>query len=331
MTSGIGRRQFVSIVGGAAATWPLVAHAQQPARARRIGVLMSTAETDPLETASLAAFTEELAKLGWTPGQNVTIDVRWGAADAKRMTANARELVSLEPDVLLAKGATNPAARQATSTIPIVFVVLPEAAALAYVGDFRKPNSNSTGFTTYERDLVGKRLGLLRDLAPLTKRIMYVRSRQTGVDTQALFDRLSAEADTVGLLVTDAPAENAADIEAAFAAFAKEPDGGLIVAFDAFTYVHRQELVELAAQSLAGDLSDIQFWPRRRSVQLRLQSRRTVSPRGILCRSHIERGETGGPSRADANQVRTRAEPEDRKIAGAQRATRHGGYCGRGD
>jgi ABC transporter substrate binding protein len=239
--------------------------------------------------------------------------------------------VSLEPDVLLAKGATNPAARQATSTIPIVFVVLPEAAALAYVGDFRKPNSNSTGFTTYERDLVGKRLGLLRDLAPLTKRIMYVRSRQTGVDTQALFDRLSAEADTVGLLVTDAPAENAADIEAAFAAFAKEPDGGLIVAFDAFTYVHRQELVELAAQSLAGDLSDIQFWPRRRSVQLRLQSRRTVSPRGILCRSHIERGETGGPSRADANQVRTRAEPEDRKIAGAQRATRHGGYCGRGD
>ena len=210
---------------------------------------MSTTETDPLETASLTAFTEELATLDWTAGRNVTIDVRWGAADAERMTANARELISLEPDVLLAKGATNRAARQATSTIPIVFVVLPEAAALAYVGDFRKPNSNSTGFTTYERDLVGKRLGLLRDLAPLTKRVLYVRSRQTGVDTQALFDRLTAEARTVGLPVADAPAENSGEIEAALAEFANEPNGGLIIAFDAFTYVHRQELVDLAARN----------------------------------------------------------------------------------
>jgi ABC-type uncharacterized transport system substrate-binding protein len=239
------RREFI-LLGGAA--WPLAVRAQQPGRIRRIGVLMSTSETDPLETKSLSVFTEELAKLGWTAGQNVTIDVRWGAADAKRMIANAHELVSLDPDVLLAKGATNPAARQATNTIPIVFAVLPEAAALAYVGDFRKPNSNSTGFTTYERDLVGKRLGLLRDLAPRTKRVLYVRSRQTGVDTQALFDRLTEEAGTVGLSVTDAPAENAAEIEAAFTAFAKEPNGGLIVAFDAFTNVHGLELIELAAR-----------------------------------------------------------------------------------
>jgi putative tryptophan/tyrosine transport system substrate-binding protein len=243
------RREFLGFVGGAAAAWPLAARAQRSGPMRRVGVLMSTAETDPLETKSLSAFTEELARLGWTASQNVAIDVRWGAADAKRMTANARELVSFEPDVLLAKGATNPAARQATSTIPIVFVVLPEAAALAYVGDFRKPNSNSTGFTTYERDLVGKRLGLLRDLAPLTKRVLYVRSRQTGVDTHALFDRLTAEAGTVGLSVTDAPAENAAEIEAAFTAFTKEPNGGLIVAFDAFTNVHGQELIELAARN----------------------------------------------------------------------------------
>jgi putative tryptophan/tyrosine transport system substrate-binding protein len=243
------RRKFLGLVGSAATAWPLAARGQQSGRLRRVGVMMSTAESDPLETKSLSVFTDELAKLGWTAGQNVVIDVRWGAADAKRMTANARELVSLEPDVLLAKGATNPAARQATSTIPIVFVVLPEAAALAYVGDFRKPNSNSTGFSTYERDLVGKRLGLLRDLAPLTKRVLYVRSRQTGVDTRALFDRLTAEAGTVGLSAADAPAENAAEIEAAIVEFAKEPNGGLMVAFDAFTNVHRQELVELAARN----------------------------------------------------------------------------------
>ena len=242
------RREFIALAGGTIAG-SLTARAQQNGRVRRVGVLMSTAETNPLETASLSAFTDEFAKLGWSAGQNVAIDVRWGAADAKRMIENARELVSLDPDVLLAKGAANPAARRATSTIPIVFVVLPEAAALAYVGDFRRPNSNSTGFTTYERDLVGKRLGLLRDLAPLTKRVLYVRSRRTGVDTQALFDRLTAEAGTVGLSVTDAPAENAAEIEAAFARFAKEPNGGLMVAFDAFTNVHHQELVELAARN----------------------------------------------------------------------------------
>ena len=125
------RREFITLAGGTIAC-SLTARAQQNGRLRRVGVLMSTAETNPLETASLSAFTDGLAKLGWTAGQNVAIDVRWGAADARRLRENARELVSLEPDVLLAKGAANPAARQATSTIPIVFVVLPEAAAFAY-------------------------------------------------------------------------------------------------------------------------------------------------------------------------------------------------------
>jgi len=244
------RREFLQLGGfaAAAAAMPLVAEAEQASHRRRIGVLMSTAETDPLEIKSVNAFKAELQRLGWIAGQNVEVDVRWGAADADRMTANARELVALAPDVLLAKGAANPAARQATSTIPIVFVVIPEAAASSYVGDFAKPVGNSTGFTTFERGLVGKRVSLLRDLAPRTERIIYRRSRKTGVDTKALYDRLVAEAGSVGLSATDAPAENASQIEDALRTFASNPNGGIIVAFDAFTLLNRTKIVQLAKE-----------------------------------------------------------------------------------
>jgi putative tryptophan/tyrosine transport system substrate-binding protein len=143
-----------------------LARAQQAERTRRVGILMSTAETDPLEVASVDAFIAELAKLGWIRGRNLDLQLRWGEADSKRMTANAAELVSLQPDVLLAKGATVPSARQATTVIPIVFVVLPDPVVQSIVGSFSHPAGNATGFTTYEHGLVGKRLSLLRDLSP---------------------------------------------------------------------------------------------------------------------------------------------------------------------
>ena len=158
------RRAFLGLAGGAVA-WPLIARAQQPERTRRVGILMSTAETDPLEVSSVNAFTAELAKLGWVQGKNLDLIVRWGAADGKRMTANAEELVSLGSDVILAKGATVPSARQATTTIPIVFVSLPDPIVQPLVGSFSHPVGNITGFTTYEYGLVGKRLSLLRDFA----------------------------------------------------------------------------------------------------------------------------------------------------------------------
>ncbi len=115
------RRSFIGLVGSAA-VWPLAARAQQAERMKRVGILMSTAETDPQEISSVSAFRTELAKLGWVQGKNLDLSVRWGAADNKRMTANAEELVSLGTDVILAKGATVPSAHQATTTIPIVFV-----------------------------------------------------------------------------------------------------------------------------------------------------------------------------------------------------------------
>jgi putative ABC transport system substrate-binding protein len=240
------RRDFLKVVGGSAAVWPLVGYAQQPGPMRRVGVLMSTAESDPREVASIGAFLVELEKLGWIRGKNLEVIVRWGEADLKRMTANAAELVGLNPDVLLAKGAHVPAARQATTTIPIVFVVLIDSAAEAIVGAFSRPVGNVTGFTTYEHELVGKRLGLLRDLSPRTTRVLYVRSRQSGVATQSLLDRLVGDAKALGLPIVDAPGQSEEDIVSAVRAFAGEPGGGMMVAFDAFSLIYRVQLVELA-------------------------------------------------------------------------------------
>ena len=241
------RRAFIGLVGGVAA-WPLVARAQQAERTKRVGILMSTAETDPLEISSVSAFTAELAKLGWVQGKNLDLNVRWGAADSKRMTANAEELVSRGTDVILAKGATVPSAHRATTSIPIVFVSLPDPIVQPLVGSFSRPVGNITGFTTYEHGLVGKRLSLLRDLSPRISRVLYLRSRQSGVATQSLLERVTEDARPTGLNVTDAPVQNPADIDGAIQAFAASPDGGLLAAFDAFTLIHRQAIVEMTAR-----------------------------------------------------------------------------------
>jgi ABC-type uncharacterized transport system substrate-binding protein len=242
------RRAFLGLVGGGAA-WPLVARAQPAERMRRVGILMSTAETDPLETSSVQAFTAELAKLGWIQGKNLDLSVRWGAADKQRMTANAQELVSLQTEVILAKGATVPSAHQATATIPIVFVSLPDPIVQPLVGSFSKPVGNITGFTTYEYGLVGKRLSLLRDLSPHISRVLYLRSHESGVATQSLLERVMEDARAANLNVTDAPAQSAADVDGAIQAFAAAgPGGGLLAAFDAFTLIHREAIVEMAAR-----------------------------------------------------------------------------------
>jgi putative ABC transport system substrate-binding protein len=209
---------------------------------------MSTAETDPLEISSVDAFKTELAKLGWVHGKNIDLSVRWGAADSRRMTANAEELVALGTDVILAKGATVPSARQATTSIPIVFVSLPDPIVQPLVGSFSHPVGNITGFTTYEHGLVGKRLSLLKDLSPRVSRVLYLRSRQSGVATQSLLERVTEDARVAGLGVTDAPAQNLGEVDAAIQAFAASPDGGLLVAFDGFMLIHRQPIVDMAAR-----------------------------------------------------------------------------------
>jgi putative ABC transport system substrate-binding protein len=244
------RRAFMALTGGAIAnvTWPLAVRAQQPGPRRRIGVLMSTASDDPQETRFVAAFTEALDKAGWTAGRNAEIVTRWGAGDAGRMAANARELVALAPDVLLVKGANLPAAKIATSTIPIVFVMLSDAVAESAVGSFARPKGNITGFTSYERALVGKRLALLHELSPQLNKVLYVRSRRTGADTSGLLTRLSADAARLNLAIIDGVADNDTEIERAFQSLGRERNNGVIVAFDAFTVVHQTRIVALASR-----------------------------------------------------------------------------------
>ena len=240
------RRTFIIGLGGAALAAPLVAPAQQPERVRRIGVLMSTTETEPEEKSIVAAFVSTLASAGWMPGRNVTIDYRWGTGDPHRMQEYAGELVALAPEVILAKGASVPSVVQATSTVPIVFVVLSDANAEKFVTSFARPGGNITGFTSYESALVGKRLEFLKEISPRITRVLYIRGGRP--ETRALFLRAAEDGSRLGLAVTDCAAENDADIERAVTAFAQEPDGGVSVAFDAFNIVHRRRIVELVAR-----------------------------------------------------------------------------------
>ena len=243
------RREFITLFGGAAAVWPIAVHAQQPDRIYRIGVLMSTDEFDLIEFASVRTFAAALEKLGWVQGRNLEMTVRWAAGDPQRMEANARELVSVAPAALLVKGANVPAAQRATATIPIVFVVLGDANAETYVGSFARPRGNMTGFTSYERALVGKRLTILRQLASQVTRVLYIRSQMTGTDTLPLYEQLVADAGAVHVPITDAACENEAEIAGAVQSFARQPGGGLMAAFDAFTTVHRSKIIDLAVRS----------------------------------------------------------------------------------
>ncbi len=238
----------MALVGAAAVAPPSMATAQHADRLRRVGILMSTAETDPEEASAVAAFVQSLGNLGWVAGRNLEIVDRWGAGDADRMQVNAREMVGLGPDVILVKGASVPAARRATSTIPIVFVVLGDATAQDYVGSFARPGGNITGFASFERELVGKRLELLREMSPGMTEVLYIRSRRTGADTRGLFLRIVEDAAVFGLAVTDGGAENEADLDRAMETFARGPHGGLVVAFDAFNTVHRGRIIDLAAR-----------------------------------------------------------------------------------
>jgi putative ABC transport system substrate-binding protein len=241
------RRDLVLGAGAVFAAAP--ARAQQMDRIRRVAISMSTSEDDRREQSAAAAFADALGKLGWVAGRNLEIVHRWGAGDAKRMEANAGELVALAPDAILAKGGTMPALQTATSTIPIVFVVTGDAAALSYAGNFARPRGNITGFTTPESDLVGKRLELLRQIAPAVSRVLYLWSHDAGgITGPDLFSRIATAAKRTGIDLVDGVVETTAAIEHAIDAFARAGGNGLVVALNALTNVHRGLTVKLAGQ-----------------------------------------------------------------------------------
>jgi putative tryptophan/tyrosine transport system substrate-binding protein len=240
------RREFISLLGGAAA-WPLAARAQQGERMRRIGVLMSTAADDPVAKTRGAAFLQRLQQLGWTEGNNVRIDYRWGAGDADRIRRYAAELIEFAPDVILASSAPSVASLlQATRTVPIVFAAVTDPVGAGYVDSLARPGGNATGFISFEYGLSGKWLELLKEIAPRVTRAAILRDPATTGMGQ--FGAIQSVAPSVGVEVSPVNMRDAGEIERAVAAFARVPNGGLIVTGSALAMVHRDLIVTLAAR-----------------------------------------------------------------------------------
>jgi len=241
------RREFITLLGGAAAGWPLGARAQQPERVRRIGVLMAMAADDPEGQARIAAFHQGLQQSGWTVGHNVRIDIRWGAGDADRIRRYAAELVSLAPDVILASGGTVVGALlQTTRTVPIVFTQTSDPVGAGYVASLARPGGNATGFAISEYGVSGKWLELLKEIAPRVTRAAVLRDA-TVPQGIGQFAAMQAVAPSFGVELSPVDVRDAGEIERAVTAFARGKNGGLIATGSALTIVHRELIITLAA------------------------------------------------------------------------------------
>src|SRR5215831_16028782 len=235
MIARINRREFITLLGGAAA-WPLVASAQQPERMRRIGVLMGGAENDPENRARLAAFLDGLQRLGWTEGRNVRIDIRWPAASADRNRRHAAELVGLAPDVILASASASVAAlQQASRSAPIVFANVIDPVGAGFIASLAQPGGNATGFTAFEYGIGGKWLELVKEIAPHMTRAAVLRDPALAAGIAAIQSNASSSAVELSAIDT----RDVGEIERAIVAFARKPNGGLVVTASASALIHR--------------------------------------------------------------------------------------------
>jgi putative ABC transport system substrate-binding protein len=241
------RRKFITLLGGAVASWPLAARAQQHERARRIGILMSYAEDNPEGRPRIAAFVKALQELGWTDGRNIQIDYRWSAGDAERTRKYAAELVALAPDVILAGNtSTVRPLQQATQTIPIVFAGVVDPVGAGFVESLARPGGHTTGFTQFEYGMSGKWVELLKEIAPRVTRAAVLRD--VTVSGTAEFAAIQAVAPLFGVEVSPLGTREAGQIERGISDFARSPNGGLIVATGASAVGHRELIAELAAR-----------------------------------------------------------------------------------
>jgi putative ABC transport system substrate-binding protein len=242
------RRDFITLLGGAAATWPLAARAQQVDRMRRIGVLIPVAADDPESQDRIAAFSQGLHESGWIVGRNVQMEYRWGAGDADRVRRYAAELVALAPDVILTSGgSTVPPLLQATRTVPIVFVNVADPVGGGLVDSLSRPGGNATGFVQFEYSLSGKWLELLKQVVPGVTRVAVIRDPAV-VAGIGMFAVIQAVAPSVGVEVVPVNVRDARDIERAVAAFARAANSGMIVTGSALAVFHRDLIIKLAAE-----------------------------------------------------------------------------------
>ena len=234
------RRSFITLLGGAAA-WPLAARTQQPERVRQIGFIQVVAENDPEARARITAFQQGLAALDWVEGRNIRIVYRFAAAgDTARIQSYVAELVSSAPDLIVASGTPVIAAlKQATATMPIVFAILNDPVGQGFITSLARPGGNITGFTMIEFEMVGKWLEMLKEMAPGVRRAALMFNPETGPFYPVFLRQFGAVPASIGTELAAAPVHNKADVEAAVAALAREPGGGLIVSADAFNAAHR--------------------------------------------------------------------------------------------
>jgi putative ABC transport system substrate-binding protein len=238
------RRDFIVLLGGAAAAWPFAARAQQADRMRRIGVLMPYAKEDPESSLRVTALREGLLKLGWTEGRNIRFEHRWSAPDPEAISKLAREIVDSRPDVILTD--TTPvtaAVLRETRTIPVVFVQVGDPLGSGFVASFPHPGGNATGFNNFPPTMTSKWLELLMEIVPRTARVMYLFNPPTSPYAQRFFEPLKGAASSIGVEAVASPVHDPAEIETVIARFAHEPDSGLIVLPSAFMQAHRDLII----------------------------------------------------------------------------------------
>jgi ABC-type uncharacterized transport system substrate-binding protein len=241
------RREVITLLGGAAA-WPFAARAQPTTGMPRIGVLMGYAESDRQGQANVAAFQGGLQKLGWTEGRNIRLDTRWAAAEADLMQRFAKELVELQPDLILTQNTPATAAvLQQTRTIPIIFANVSDPVGSGFVAGLPRPGGNVTGLIDIDASMAGKWLGLLKEVAPRVARVAFLFNPVTAPFAEYYVTPFKAAAASFAVEAIAAPVRDTSELESVVAGQAREPDGGLIVMPEAFMNVHRAEVTSLAA------------------------------------------------------------------------------------
>jgi putative ABC transport system substrate-binding protein len=259
--SAMRRREFITLLGGAAAGWPWTARAQRTEPLRRLGVLMNLSEDDAEGQARVAAFRGGLQKLGWIEGRNIQIEYRWGAGVPQRIRAYAAELVSWKPDVIFAApgDAVSPLQRE-TRTVPIVFAQVVDPVGSGFVASIPRPGGNITGFALYEFSIAGQWLELLKQIAPNVTRVLaiYDASNQMAPGHLPMID---AGARAYGMEVTSYAVHDAAEVEHAIETFSREPNGGMIPLPSLLIATHRELIITLAARHLLPNIYAYRYYP----------------------------------------------------------------------
>ena len=242
------RREFITLVGGAGVAWPFAARAQQASTTKRVAILINLQEGDPEGQARLNAFLQGLRTSGWTQGNNLQTDIRWGAGNPERMRKYAAELVALSPDIILAASSTAvDAVQRATRTVPIVFVQFVDPVGSGVVATLSRPGGNATGFTAYEYGISVKWLELLKRILPQVTRAGVLRDPAIAPGI-GQFAAIQAVAPALGVELTAMDVRDAGEIERAISAFADGANGGLIVTGSPLAAVHRNLIISLATR-----------------------------------------------------------------------------------